>query len=268
MKRLDATLMELKKANKAMADQLSKFNQQPAAAPAAGQVLSVEELARDPFAALKKAGLTYQDLTNRMVEGGGPTAEDALRQLESTRNQLTQEIQAARGEAAAIRNGLTKERIEMGLHKGIASDGRFNLLQADPETAVTDAMSEMARHYADYGEVLPVPALLAKVQSTWVDKLKKLDTHQAVQKTLGFQSGQPAPTPQPVAAAPTPPASAPASPGAGNGSRTLTNDVHATPPPGAAPSTSGSRAIDRRRLIADVTKRMVPPNAWGESTEE
>lgn len=260
---IEAELLEAKKALKALRDQVSTPKAPPPPPGPVAPSITAADLTADPVGALARLGLDYQGLTQRVLEGG-PTAQDALSAVERVRQEIVDGVTAARGEAAAIRNQLTRERLEMGLHKVISSDPRMDILKADPEAAVTAAISEMAKHFQETGERLPDVAILARVQGQWVDRLKKLDSHGAVRKLLIPQSGTP--PANPPATTPQIPASAsPAKPGPnGSAPATLTNDVHASSPPGGAPVQTGSRALDRRSLIHKAVKELVPPNALGE----
>lgn len=265
VKRLDAQRLEDKRALKALQEQLAKLTtpQTPQ-----GPQLSIEELQKDPFAALKKAGLSYHDLTERMVNGGGPTVHDALTETQRIREAALAEVNAVRGEVAQLRNGLTRERLELGLQKSLATDPRFDLLAADPESAVTEAISELAKHYSETGERLPDQNVLATIQRRWVDRLRKLDSHKAASRVLGHQSGTPAPATSPAASPPNAATNATATQAsAAIPPPTLTNDVSASSPRTEPMRSLNPRALDRKLLIRDVTKRLVPPNPFGEDEE-
>ncbi len=253
---IQAENLELKKAIKRLSDQLSAPKDVPGQgtgpeAPAVTQA----ELINNPVEALKKLGLSYHDLTERIV-AGGPTVTDALTQAERVRQDALQAAEAVRGEVKMLRNQLTRERLELDFAKALA-DPRFDLLSSDQETAITQGISEMARHFQETGERLSEAQTLAIVQRQWVDKLKKLNSRGAAAKLLGIQSGTPVPATPPAAAAQTPsPAAAPPA--------TLTNDVHASSLPGEASRSTGSKAIDRKQFIRDTVRKLVPPNATAE----
>ncbi len=184
-------------------------------------------LSEDPQEYLRQRGLTYTDLTRRVVEGQQPhfvRLEREVEELRAWRDRQQQELAAREAE-------LSKQREVEEVRAALRVDPRFDLIREyDAWPYVLDVMS---RHYEQTGQVMDEAAAAEQVERHLTQTVE-----QAL-KTSKFASRL-APAAKSKGEIP---AAAPAT--------TLTNQ-HAAEPPTRAPAAAESRDVVRARAAAKL----------------
>lgn len=192
-KRLRTERDEMKAARQEIADMRAQFEQ--------GQKSlndTLNEL-RGPNAmeALEKHGIKFNDLADRVLNDGKPSADESQRRFQET---VLEQMNSMREQNQALQQQLNQrdERSIVEDYRGnvrtVLSGEDFGLLRAygDAEEQVT---AEAARYAAEAGRVLTPAEAASKVQDRLREQLTKLGTHEAVRNVLGGATPQPKPAP-------------------------------------------------------------------------
>jgi hypothetical protein len=163
----------------AMARQISESRRATEEAKAEREALAKERsefggiqelLKRDPLAGLERMGLTYNDLTKRVLSAGQATPADIAAQVEAkVRGDLEAREEAAKAEQAKAQ---AEQRVQQSTMTAlteisqVVTEGDFPFAQElGPETSAYQVIEEMQRHFAKTGEVLDYGTAIGRLET-------------------------------------------------------------------------------------------------------
>jgi len=213
-----------------------------------------QSLEQDPIEALKGVGLTFEDLSNRVLNDGKASPDESIRRYAKSQEE---ELKKIREEQQKLQQYIsTKEQQQLvndyraGIRKAIDGD-QFELLKAYPDAE--DEVFQLATLYAqEHGTVLTAEEAAGKIQDELKSRLETLASHDAVRRILEPSQDSSSEARRNNGRSKEPVVS-------GKKPRTLTNNLASTPPK----TEPKSEELSEWDQIQEAAK-LVGADAWNE----
>lgn len=148
-----------------------------------------EALRTDPFGTLEKAGISFDGLARRYLNGDttATTPQATVGQPAQPSSELAElrkEIAELKSLTQAQKEAEAKNAFQADVGQTLQSDN-FAILAGHPQ-AVQEVTDYCALYYKQFGQVPSLTDAATAVQNTYVELLKKQTSHQAVREALGL----------------------------------------------------------------------------------
>lgn len=239
-----AALMKAEKRNQELRDRLNQLERDAKSAREDAESLR-SAFAQDPIKALESLGLTYEDLTDRILGDGKPgDAEVARRAAEEQRkreDEYKRELAELRSRIDSKEQAEQLNRYRAEISDVLASE-EFELLQSYPGAA-DEVLQLAAIHAQETQQVLPAKEAAAMIQEQLRTHLQSLGSHKAVRRLLGLETDEAQPSQKSGTKSQRSPT-------------TLTNNIAATP----SETIPDEGMTEWERIQAAA--RLIGPEAW------
>jgi hypothetical protein len=190
-KRLAKSFAALSRQEKAIRAKETEWKSERAQLQAQAEELKAlrDAFGKDPAAALEKLGLTYEEVTRRVLSGGKPSAEH---EAASVRRELDEfkRAQAEQAQSYAQRRAEAAQHQFLGEIKTLVdSDDRFELTRANEATQ--DVYDVVDEHYRRTGEVLSTETAAELVEKYYEQRAEKLLSAKKMKAKLAPPQSEP-----------------------------------------------------------------------------
>lgn len=193
-KPLSPQMLAIAKQKRALQARESELAKRESALGDNGDRIDLAQIKQDPLSVLRKAGVTYEELTQAVINNPESSSEiQELRQLVSSMEQKLQDEFSSRDEQVKQQVLSEMKRNAEWLMKSNPDD--YELVRA--EGAIPQVMSLIERTYNETGEVLDEEEALQLVENHLVDKYTKISSYKKIQSKLAPAQLQPQLTQKP-----------------------------------------------------------------------
>lgn len=145
----------------------------------------LSKLRDDPFSILEKAGVSFEDLANRVLNGDKPGPDEKVKRTTSEVEELRKELASFKAQLETQKAQEFDTRYQNDAASVIKADPKFKLLQSYGK-AVEDIYELACLHARQTGQILPAEQAAAMILEEYENDLKSTLLNDAVREKFGI----------------------------------------------------------------------------------